>query len=400
MKSNSMLWMATAVVSGLFGLGCGSSSTSDGSSTPTVTGLAVSDSVVTTVSMRDSSSPAIVRTTSPDAAGAFTIDATDMRPPFFLKAQAGSRAEYAIAFGRGTANVNPVTTAACAGASENEESEDGEDGWSGKDSHASEKVPGIMRKLDEVLQPLFELYGIKQIGEDSEEVNTRNVRALLRDVSFTVKKGVVTVTNKATGGVIFTAPLRRLSEGTFVPGNMPPGPGGATTCTSFTYSDFGACQPDGTQARTVLTSSPTGCTGGSPVLTQACTYVPPANVCTSFTYSAFGACQPDGTQTRTVLTSSPAGCTGGSPVLTQACTYVPSCTLATAVASCSACHAIPPASHVGRPNTCATCHGPVANGTGTPSLGMGASLTGTTCTLTYPTGGTHDNSVVNFGAAQ
>ena len=48
-------------------------------------------------------------------------------------------------------------------------------------------------------------------------------------------------------------------------------------CTSFTYSAFGACQSNNTQTRTVLTSSPTGCTGGTPVLTQACTYVPPAN---------------------------------------------------------------------------------------------------------------------------
>ncbi len=58
---------------------------------------------------------------------------------------------------------------------------------------------------------------------------------------------------------------------------MPAGPGGSTTCTSFTYSAFGACQSNNTQTRTVLTSSPTGCTGGTPVLTQACTYVPPAN---------------------------------------------------------------------------------------------------------------------------
>jgi HYDIN/CFA65/VesB-like, Ig-like domain len=41
---------------------------------------------------------------------------------------------------------------------------------------------------------------------------------------------------------------------------------------------------------------------------QACTY----------TYSEWGACQPDGTQTRTVLTSLPAGCTG-TPVLSQSC---------------------------------------------------------------------------------
>jgi len=97
----------------------------------------------------------------------------------------------------------------------------------------------------------------------------------------------------------------------------------AVTCTSFTYSAFSACQPDNTQTRTVTSSSPTGCTGGNPVLTQSCTYVPPsANTCTSFTYSAFSACQPDNTQTRTVTSSSPSGCTGGNPVLTQSCTYV------------------------------------------------------------------------------
>lgn len=49
----------------------------------------------------------------------------------------------------------------------------------------------------------------------------------------------------------------------------------ATTCTSFTYSAWSTCQVDGKQTRTVLTSSPTGCTGGSPVTTQSCVYVPP-----------------------------------------------------------------------------------------------------------------------------
>ena len=95
-----------------------------------------------------------------------------------------------------------------------------------------------------------------------------------------------------------------------------------TACTSFSYSAWGACQPGNTQSRTVSSSSPSGCTGGSPVTTQACTYVPPVTTCTSFSYSAWGACQPDNTQTRTVTSSSPSGCTGGSPVTTQACTYV------------------------------------------------------------------------------
>jgi hypothetical protein len=41
-------------------------------------------------------------------------------------------------------------------------------------------------------------------------------------------------------------------------------------CT-FSYSDWSPCQPDGTQTRTVISSSPPGCVG-TPVLSQSCTY--------------------------------------------------------------------------------------------------------------------------------
>jgi len=57
------------------------------------------------------------------------------------------------------------------------------------------------------------------------------------------------------------------------PGNAsshPSSGGGSTTCTSFTYSAWGTCT-NGTQTRTVISSSPSGCTGGNPVLTQSCT---------------------------------------------------------------------------------------------------------------------------------
>jgi hypothetical protein len=64
--------------------------------------------------------------------------------------------------------------------------------------------------------------------------------------------------------------------------------------------------------------------------------VPPSKTCTSFTYSAWGACQPNDTQSRTVASSSPAGCTGGSPVLTQACTYIDGEALYAQY--CSGCH--------------------------------------------------------------
>jgi hypothetical protein len=47
--------------------------------------------------------------------------------------------------------------------------------------------------------------------------------------------------------------------------------GGASTCSSFAYASWGACQSSGTQTRTVTSSLPSGCTGGSPVLSQSCT---------------------------------------------------------------------------------------------------------------------------------
>lgn len=145
---------------------------------------------------------------------------------------------------------------------------------------------------------------------------------------------------------------------------VPPPP----TCTSFTYSEWGACT-NGQQTRTALSSSPEGCTDGEPVLTQSCapscaandysctewsacsvngqqtrtctkaptceggvsapatsqncTYTAP--VCTSWTYSNWSACSSDGQQARTVVTSSPEGCAGGTPVVAQNCTPTLTC---------------------------------------------------------------------------
>jgi len=235
---------------------------------------------------------------------------------------------------------------------------------------------GLLVQLRSVpqLAPLFDMYHVPSpitFEDDEAEEEGGGLVALLHAVRITVASGTVTITNRETGGVIFTAPMADLASGVFHPENLPSGSGACTytysawsmcdpatltqtrtivsatpagctgtpvlsqsctvgapppvTCTSFTYSAWGACQMDNTQTRTVLTSSPAGCTGGSPVTTQACVYAAPT--CTSFTYSAWGTCQPNNTQTRTVLTSSPAGCTGGSPVTTQACVYTaPTCT--------------------------------------------------------------------------
>ena len=64
--------------------------------------------------------------------------------------------------------------------------------------------------------------------------------------------------------------IRKTLEESTIPcvGTPPP-----TPCT-FTYTNFGPCQPNGTQTRTELSRTPSGCTG-TPLLIQPCTYVPP-----------------------------------------------------------------------------------------------------------------------------
>jgi len=284
------------------------------------------------VALRDSSREALSRGATVEADGSFTVDVGGLAPPYLLRVEwtdAGAvRRFYAVSEGRENLDVNALSDVAFRGAHDAADASGDDaaddlvferaepDGTNG----AAARARLLLGKLGVALAPLLERYGISDPRTDRDAV-----RVLLRDVKVTKNRRTLVVTNRATGGLIFTGLLVGLPQGTFTAAHMPPGPGAPapSTCTAFTYSAFGACQPGGTQTRTVLTSSPAGCTGGTPITSQACTYLPPVATCTAFTYSAYGACQPNGTRTRSVLTSSPAGCAGGTPITSQACTYVP-----------------------------------------------------------------------------
>jgi hypothetical protein len=141
-------------------------------------------------------------------------------------------------------------------------------------------------------------------------------------------------------------------------------------CSSFTYSPWTTCNPSALQSRTIISSNPSGCTGGTPenliqqcsppcllsnwqssdsaclssnTLTRtwtkigncnqtigisksnsetiSCTYVPNVVTCTNFTYSNWGECFSNGIQNRSLTNSSPTNCQAGNPILTQACNY-------------------------------------------------------------------------------
>ena len=311
-------------------------------SATTASGVASLDAVANgTVSVKGSAAYSPEKTTSISSNGSYTVDVRGLIPPFILKAegvgQAGdTQVLYSISRNGGQVNINPISDIAVAATADANATNGGAlytvrsgDEWHRR---TTDNFYTVINNLRTVLAPLFALYQVSGNGvndDDNEfEHDKSGLRAMLHDVRFVIRQKTVTVTNRQTGGLIFSAPLNNLSSGTFYPENLPAGTGGgSTSCTSFTYSDWGTCQSDNTQTRTVASSSPAGCTGGTPVLTQSCTYVPGPAACT-YTYNAWGACQSNGTQTRTVATSSPAGCVG-IPVLSQACTYVPTVTACT-----------------------------------------------------------------------
>ena len=392
MKKNILTLLMVCTLTMSFVLaGCGKtgSQSTPTASKSTLSGVASLDTAANgTVSVQDSSMPVQEKTAAIKSNGDYTVDVSGLNPPFMLKVEGTDQAGniqtlHSVSKNGGRANINPISDTAVAASTNDAEGSALLVMRSSEDDHhrTADNFEKIIYRLRTVLAPLYELYHISGnavYGDDDDDNDNSGLRAMLHDVRFVVNDGKVIVTNRLTGAIIYSGYLRDLSSGTFYPENMPAGPGGSTACaytydawsacqsngtqtrnmltsspagcvgtpvtsqactyvppapaacTSFTYSAWGACLSTGTQLRSLLSSSPAGCAGGTPVLTQSCTYVPPAPVaCTSFTYSAFGACQSNNTQTRSLLTSSPAGCVGGTPVLSQACTYVPPTTTCT-----------------------------------------------------------------------
>jgi hypothetical protein len=382
-KLSGMGWTgAAALCAALVGCGAGESSGS------AVTGVAMSQAPISgTVTLRDSSAEVQRRTVSTRADGSFAFDVQGLTPPFQVQVDfddAGLPEKLlAVAEGGTSLDVNPITDTVFAVASDRSGEDDEERSEAEERRETSRRARGVLVALRTVLAPLFERYGITDPARDRARV-----KALLEDVRIRRDDGIVQVVNRETGGVIFEGPLRDLASGIFYPENMPAGPGEPppppATCSSFTYTDWSACGADGRQTRTVVSSAPAGCTGGSPVLSQTCT--PPGPVaCTGFTYSPWSACV-NGTQSRTVLTATPSGCTGGNPVLSQTCTPPPpppvTCTAFTysAWGTCGA---------DGRQTRTVVSSSPAGCTGGTPVLSQACTPPPVTCTaFTYSAWGT------------
>ena len=271
--SRRFIRIATLAAIAVSVVACGGQSQAPAQATSpgVLTGTASSLNPVTAIAVRDSSAPPLGRNAALASSGTFSVNVNGLKPPFIVKAtDAKGGTMFALSPGTGPVSVNVLTTAAV---EESSNGGDAEHDWEGSDHDEKvAHVDDLLKQLQTVLAPLLDRYGIKDTHDIDESAG---FQAMLQEVSFTIDAGVLTIANKATGGIIFTAPLDALATGVLHPENIPGGtPAQGATCMEFTYSAWGACQADGTQTRTVTSATPQACTGGNPVLSQSCTTNP------------------------------------------------------------------------------------------------------------------------------
>lgn len=96
---------------------------------------------------------------------------------------------------------------------------------------------------------------------DSSQTATTAQTNLPAEISTSTQTNTAIQTNTST-------PINTLIP-TYVVAGIP-------TCTSFIYSEWSTCFPNGTQTRTIIKSEPENCHNGNSVLSQNCIYNQPA----------------------------------------------------------------------------------------------------------------------------
>ena len=131
---------------------------------------------------------------------------------------------YSFAKGKGRANINPFSNVIVAAAAQVSDMDMLSKATGQMMESISRNHRSVMEALKAKLAPLFAQYGVTQDPVSDEfEADGKGLDALFDDVRITISKGTILVTNKTTGGVIFTALVTDIDGGTFYPENLPGG---------------------------------------------------------------------------------------------------------------------------------------------------------------------------------
>lgn len=222
--STFFLLIITVLISSLMLNGCGSAG--GGPSSAVVSGTAaVGIPLVGQVSLKDASNPAQMRTTTIGDDGSYSIDVTSMMAPFILQANGHANDQtyrlHSFAAGPGIANVNPFSDLIVAGASDDDPEAIFANPNAENLGEIGERIDGLTADLIDQLDPLLNMFnaGGQDPIKDRFVANHLGMDGILDAVNIAVVDGFVTITDKESGAIIFTAEVTDFKGGHF---NGPP----------------------------------------------------------------------------------------------------------------------------------------------------------------------------------
>ena len=207
------------MTAGLMLGGCGGSG--GGASKQVVSGTAaVGDPLAGQVTLKDSSSPVQETTVNTDQDGFYAVDVTDKKAPFILEANGKDSAGtnhtlHSFAEGTGTTNINPLSDAIVASASE---SSDPDDDYKHPDATKLKKMKDRMqdsvKNLLEKIRPLLKRYSAdgKDPIKDECKADHHGMDSVFDNIIITIKDGLLTITNKK-GVLLFSASVKDILSG-------------------------------------------------------------------------------------------------------------------------------------------------------------------------------------------
>lgn len=229
-KYSTAITFLSLITLGLMLAGCGSSG--GGQSSQVVSGNAsVGAPLVGKVSLKDSSSAPLVRTTDTGDDGSFAIDVTGMQAPFILEASGNAAGNsytlHSFADGPGTANVNPLCDAIVASAAGDD---DASESYNHSDHDKLHKIRANLQATINVLMAKIQHLLLQYNAHNTNPItahyisNHLGMDDMFDHVKITVKKGILTIINTKNDKTIFTGSLSDIASGVFTDGNLPTPP--------------------------------------------------------------------------------------------------------------------------------------------------------------------------------
>lgn len=210
--------------------GCGGGS--GGVSTEIVSGTAaVGKPLSGQVSLKDSSTPALQKSTVIGSDGSYAIDVTGMKAPYVLQATGSVDGEgyklLSFAEGTGTANINPLSHVIVASAV-GDDDDDKSDIFEKTQPEKNHKIKtNLTRSLAVVLaklKPLLKQYSSERTNPITAHYITKHIDLddIFENVKITVANGILSIINTKTSAVIFSGKVSDIANGIFDNGALPP----------------------------------------------------------------------------------------------------------------------------------------------------------------------------------